>query len=113
MLDPMICGRCPYLWEQFTFIDVEKKVKLYVGCSKYPIDKDVFACREFIGRQYELVRNATNANKHCGMRDEGFMYAVDAVRDDYDDLRKSVFNACDVPSQCEYFVEQKMRDWNR
>lgn len=54
---------------------------------------------------------AMNDKDYCGMKNDEFENVVDIVKDEYNRLKKSIFDM-NTPMECEYFAEQKIEEWN-
>lgn len=105
-----ICRKCPYWTEYFTLDERNRMALLYIGCCLEKFyDDDVYKINE---SKYELVRDAMNGNDLCGFNSREFKNVVDFAKDEHDRLKKLISNMA-VPDECDYFVEQKMEDWNR
>ena len=107
-----ICEKCSNWWEHFRLDRNEKKALLYVGCCLEQLqNNDVYKYTEISESKYELVRTAMNDKDYCGMKNDEFENVVDIVKDEYKELKKSIFDM-DTPIECEYFAEHKIEEWN-
>lgn len=107
-----ICEKCSHWWESFILNENDKNVLLYIGCCFEQLSNDDISKSTTInGNKYELVRTAMNDKDYCGMKNCEFENVVDIVKDEYNDLKKSIFDM-DTPRECEYFAEQTIEDWN-
>lgn len=85
---------------------------MYIGCCLEQLQNDdMYKYTTINGSKYEFVRTAMNDNDYCGMKNDEFENVVDIVKDEYKELKKSIFDM-NAPMKCEYFVEHKIEEWN-
>ena len=88
---------------------------LKIGCAIPPF---WFGDKKFYGKGYEIVRNAIRRGKnrdssrtYCTRKDSYFKEVVNCVKEDYDNLKKSIISTS-VPEECPYYIEQTIEEWN-